>query len=117
MDVIFPSTAWNGHAIPPETHYDPVYWHNNNSFEITTTNKLAQDKPTLTWNIPVENLGITVYTKTVADFCLREFQRYIDSLNAAIYNRSRTDSENGKYIIYTPTAEILKRNTVGFAMC
>ena len=43
-------TAWDGHEIPGETEYSSVYWHNDNALEITMTNKLAQDKPTVTWS-------------------------------------------------------------------
>ena len=104
---------------PPETEIrlEHVYWHNENSVEISNTHKLAQDKPTLTWSIPAENIGVENYTTATADFCLREFKKYIDALNAELYNRSRPDNENGKYYLHTPGGEILKRNTAYFAMC
>ncbi len=70
----------------------------------------------------------------IADFCLREFKKQIDALNAGLYNRSRPDSENGRY--YLPTfaeepgeggkswggeaslgGEILMRNAAFFAPC
>jgi len=101
----------------PEFHKDPTYWHENISLHVETTHKLAQDKPTLTWSIPAENIGVENYTTATADFCLREFKKYIDALNAELYNRSRPDNENGKYYLHTPGGEILKRNTAYFAMC
>ena len=116
-EVIFPSTAWDGHSLAPEYHNDPTYWYEDMSFHIETTHKLAQDKPTLTWSIPAENIGVENYTTATADFCLREFKKYIDALNAELYNRSRPDNENGKYYLHTPGGEILKRNTAYFAMC
>ena len=117
MEVNFPSTAWDGHAQPPEVHHISTYWHDANACEITTTHKLAQDKPTVTWSIPVENLGLKTYTAAAADFCLREFKKYIDELNAELYNRSRPDNENGKYYLHAPGGEILERNTAYFSLC
>ena len=63
MEVIFPSTARD------EVHHISTYWHEDNACEITTTHKLAQDKPTVTWSIPVENIGLKTYTAAAADFC------------------------------------------------
>ena len=117
MEVNFYSTAWDGHVQPPEVHHISTYWHDNNACEITTTHKLAQDKPTVTWSIPVENLGLKTYTAAAADFCLREFGKYIDALNAELYNRSRPDNENGKYYLHAPGGEILERNTAYFSLC
>ena len=116
-EVNFPSSAWDGHSLAPEYHNDPTYWYEDISLHIETTHKLAQDKPTLTWSIPAENIGVKNYTTATADFCLREFKKYIDVLNAELYNRSRPDNENGKYYLHTPGGEILKRNTAYFAMC
>ncbi len=117
MELNFPSTAWDGHEIPPEIEKNPIYWHEDKSFEISETHKLAQDKPTLTWQIPAEKLGMETYTTAAADFCLRAFKKYIDALNAELYNRSRPDNENGKYYLHNPGGEILTRNTAYFAMC
>lgn len=103
--------------LEPEFHKDATYWHEDNSFEISTTHKLAQDKPTLTWHIPTEKLGVAAYTTAAADFCLREFKKYIDEMNAELYNRSRPDNENGKYYLHAPGGEILMRNTAYFALC
>ena len=52
-----------------------------------------------------------------ADFCLRAFGKYIDELNAELYNRSRPDNENGKYYLCSPGGEVIKRNTAYFSLC
>lgn len=117
MDINFPSTSWNGHSIEPETHYDATYWYNDISLTISETNKNEKDKPTLTYNIPTDMIGINNYTETAADFCLREFKKYIEPLNNELYNKSRPDNENGKYYLHSPTNEVLKRNTSFFKMC
>lgn len=112
-------SAANGYPTepPPDREYVPVYWHDDCSFELTETNRLSKDKPTVTWRIPTERLRIETYTKAAADFCLREFGRYIDELNSELYNRFRPDNENGKYYIYKPGGEVLTRNTSYFAVC
>lgn len=104
---------------PPETEIrlDTTYWHQDNALEISETHKLSKDKPTLTWHIPAEKLRMETYTTAAADYCLREFKKYIDVLNGELYNRSRPDNENGKYYLYTPGGEVLTRNTAYFAMC
>ncbi len=104
-------------AQEPEIQYDPVYWHEKISCEISNTHKLAQSKPTLTWSIPIEELGFDTVTTAAADYCLRAFAPYIDELNAALYNRSRPDDENGKFYLYRPGGEVLVRNTAYFALC
>ncbi|MCM1486710.1 MAG: ABC-ATPase domain-containing protein, partial [Faecalibacterium sp.] len=104
-------------AHPPYTDRDPTYWYDNKfSVEIDPTHKLAQDKPTLTWHIPLEELGISSLTTASADYCLRAFKPYIDELNNDLYNRSRPDNENGKYYLCTPGGEITVRNTAYFEM-
>ena len=100
-----------------EVGYDHTYWHGDISVEITESHKLAKDKPTLTWRIPAEKIGIETYTKAAADFCLRAFAPYIDRLNDALYNRSRPDNENGKYYLHRPGGEVILRNTAYFALC
>lgn len=96
---------------------NPTYYHGEIGLVITGTNKLAQDKPTLTWQIPAQMLGIEDFTPAAADFCLRAFGRYVDELNGELYNRARTDKENGKYYLDHPGGTILIRNTAFFAMC
>ncbi len=96
---------------------NPTYYHGEIGLVITGTNKLAQDKPTLTWQIPAMMLGIKDFTPAAADFCLRAFGKYVDELNEELYNRSRPDKENGKYYIDHPGGTVLTRNTAFFAMC
>ena len=117
MEINFPSTSWNNHTIDPETHYDATYWYNDISLTISETNKNEKDKPTLTYNIPANMIGLNDFTETAADFCLREFKKYIDPLNDELYNKSRPDNENGKYYLPSLTNEILTRNTSFFKMC
>ncbi len=97
--------------------YDATYWNGDVAVSIETTNKLAQDKPTLTWKIPVKKLGIETCNAAAADFCLRRLKPYIDALNAELYNRSRPDNENGKYYLCAPGGEVLVRNTAFFELC
>lgn len=116
--VIPPCTYGNPTAFP-DVQYDPVYWHNGMSVKIMRTHKLALDKPTLIWQIPIEKLGFESCncTPAAADFCLRALKPYIDNLNAELYNRSRPDNENGKYYICIPGGEVLIRNTAYFSLC
>ncbi|MBR7100915.1 MAG: ABC-ATPase domain-containing protein [Clostridia bacterium] len=116
---VVPSTSWNGHAPDPEIIYDTTYWHEDgvSSFKIEETNKLSKDKPTVTWQIPCEKIGISEISDTCADFCLRKFKKYIDELNRELYNRSRPDNENGKYYIHEPNGKVTRGNTAYFAMC
>lgn len=101
---------------PSETLHDPVYWSDDLAVEITCSNKLAQDKPTLCWSIPAALLGIDSYTPAAADFCLRALAPHLQALNDALFNRSRTDAENGRYLLPLPGGEVLLRNTACFAM-
>lgn len=113
--VIPPGTAGN----PTDSaivEYDTNYWLEDVSFEISATNKLKKDRPTLTLRIPAERLHITCISTAAADFCLRAFLPYIDALNGELYNRSRPDEENGKYILYHPGGEILERNSAFFSL-
>ena len=112
-DVEHPSMTFGDHS--------PIYYNDSVGFEFTATHKLAQDKPTVVISIPCATLGIDIPDKATqdaaADFCLREFKRYVDALNAALFNRSRPDNENGRYYICTPGGEVLKRNSAYFALC
>ncbi len=101
----------------PVVTSEPIYWYGDISVYVETTNKNEKDKPTLTWRIPVSLLGITEYSPAAADYCLRRLAPYIDKLNEEIYNRSRPDKENGKYILYRPSGEVLVRNTSFFDTC
>ena len=94
-----------------------TYYFNDIALYIERTHKLAQDKPTLIWQIPLEKLGVPIISVAAANYCLQAFIPYIDELNARLYNRSRPDKENGKYYLYHPGGEVLTRNTVYFALC
>ena len=108
-------------TMEPYVDYSSTYYNESIGFDISTTHKLAQDKPTVVISIPCATLGIDIPDKSTesveADFCLRAFKKYIDELNAELYNRSRPDNENGKYYLCTPGGEIIKRNTAYFALC
>lgn len=108
-------------TMDPYVDYSSTYYNESIGFDISTTHKLAQDKPTVVISIPCATLGIDIPDKSTenveADFCLRAFKKYIDELNAELYNRSRPDNENGKYYLCAPGGEIIKRNTAYFALC
>lgn len=116
MTIIDPAST-----MPPYEDYSSTYYNENIGFDISTTHKLAQDKPTVVISIPCATLGIDIPDKSTenveADFCLRAFKKYIDKLNAELYNRNRPDNENGKYYLCSPGGEIIKRNTAYFAIC
>ena len=42
----------------PDKCFDPIYYNEDIGFKITGTHKLAQDKPTVTINIPIEKLSM-----------------------------------------------------------
>lgn len=115
--IVVPAGTPGNPTDSSQEDYDPTYWIDQVGVTISKTNKLMQDKPTLVWQIPARLLGIERYTAAAADYCLRAFGPYVDALNDAIYNRSRPDKENGKYILYRPGPEILVRNTAYFASC
>ena len=108
-------------TMEPYVDYSSTYYNESIGFDISITHKLAQDKPTVVISIPCATLGIDIPDKSTesveADFCLRAFKKYVDELNAELYNRSRPDNENGKYYLCTPGGEIIKRNTAYFALC
>ena len=116
MLIVDPSST-----MPSYMDYSSIYYNESIGFDISTTHKLAQDKPTVVISIPCTTLGIDIPDKSTesveADFCLRAFKKYIDELNAELYNRSRPDNENGKYYLCAPGGEIIKRNTAYFALC
>ena len=102
---------------PPEYVYSNTYWREEIAFKIERTHKLALDKPTITICIPVKELKLTPadckYTAS-EDYILRALKPYINELNEGITNRNRPDKENGKYYIYSPGGEVVKRNCVYF---
>lgn len=46
----------------------------------------------------------------LSDFALREWVNHIEALNKLIYNRSRSDKENGVFYCFRPTNVVLQRN-------
>lgn len=46
----------------------------------------------------------------LSDFALREWVDYIEALNELIYNRSRSDKENGAFYCFRPTNVLVQRN-------
>ena len=116
MTIVDPTST-----MPAYVDYSSTYYNESIGFDISTTHKLAQDKPTVVISIPCTTLGIDVPDKSTesveADYCLRAFKKYVDALNAELYNRSRPDNENGKYYLCAPGGEIIKRNTAYFALC
>lgn len=103
--------------ITPWPEYDPTYYVGDVGFSFSTTHKLAQDKPTVTVIIPTDMLPSDSVCDAAADFYLRELSRYLDELNAELYNRSRPHSETGWYYTVKPGGEILKRNSAYFEIC
>ena len=107
----------DGSQRDPHIEYSSTYFYGDKSFDIELTNKLAKDRPTVTYNIPIEKLGVESVCDAAADYCLRAFAPYIDELNAGLENRSRPDRENGRYYLYRPGGETVKRNSAFFALC
>lgn len=116
-EAVIPPVTFGNPTASAEIIYDNCYWSEDISVVISATHKRAQDKPTLTWQIPVETLGIQTYSAAAADHCLRAFAPYVDALNAALYNRSKSDQESGKYYLCRPGGEVLVRNSAYFAVC
>nr|MCR5264110.1 ABC-ATPase domain-containing protein [Clostridiales bacterium] len=102
---------------PDERGRDTLYFDGDIGYEITPSGKGEADRPTVVIQIPCETLSIDRFTTAAADFCLRAFIPYIDSLNSELYNRSRPDSENGAYYIYRPGGEITVNNSGYFTLC
>jgi len=115
MTIVDPASK-----MPAYVDYSSTYYNESIGFDISTTHKLAQDKPTVVISIPCATLGIDIPDKSTesveADYCLRAFKKYIDELNAELYNRSRPDNENGKYYLCVPGGEVIRRNSAYFAV-
>ncbi|MFD4705618.1 P-loop domain-containing protein [Gottfriedia sp. NPDC058432] len=91
---------------------DPTYWNNEVAYYITRTHKLTQDKPCITIQIPFDRLGLDENMNQIvlSDFALREWVDHIEALNEGIYNRSRSDKENGAFYCFRPTNVLMQRN-------
>ncbi|MDR2359921.1 MAG: hypothetical protein LBD85_01390 [Oscillospiraceae bacterium] len=96
---------------------EPVYWQGDTSFAFERTDRMSLDRPMVTIAIPVDHLGVSEFTPAAADFCLREIKPYFDRINAEYMNKSRPDSDNGKFYVYEPSSEVLVRNAAYFSMC
>ncbi|MDR6551869.1 P-loop domain-containing protein [Paenibacillus qinlingensis] len=91
---------------------DPTYWYNDVAYYIERTHKLTLDKPCITIKIPFDRLGLDEHMDQVvlSDFALRKWVHHIEALNKLIYNRSRSDKDNGAFYCFRPTNVVLKRN-------
>lgn len=100
---------------------EPTYWEDGIYYKFQRSNRLEPSKPTITIGIPIRKLHIAeglINGKTkisqggipAADYCLRDFSKYLEVLNEDISNRKRTDKENGRFYIYEPNGKVLKRN-------
>ncbi len=143
-DCYYKHKSWaelyNGTAVvhpiaPPDSYLEslPQYWHEDISMVYSCANKKSEDKPVIELQIPTRRLGasetvselitepaakpVTELVTAAADCLLREFLPYIDEPNALLYNRSRPDTENGRYYIVHPGGEVLMRNAAFFAVC
>ncbi len=132
-DIVYPGPE------DPLHEDDPTYYADSHAFKLEKSHKLEIDKPIVNIAVPFEEIAempdpednpalkyspygfpITLRSSleaAAADFCLRAFIPYLDTLNEGLYNRSRPDRENGKFYIHHPGGEILLRNTAYFAMC
>ena len=117
----------NLHIVPnnsqerPYNISEPIYWKNEIFYEISRSNRIELSKPTITIGIPIKKLkiaeglidGVTKISQKgipAADYCLRSFLPYVETLNEEIYNRKRPEKENGRYHLYEPNGKVLKRN-------
>jgi len=101
----------------PEFVYDSTYWYNDIAFTFERPHKLSLDKPTVTISIPIKMLNLNKEDCShiaAEDYILRAFKPYLDCLNGEITNRKRPAKETGKYYIYSPGGEVVKRNCVYF---
>ncbi|BFT72571.1 P-loop domain-containing protein [Paenibacillus sp. P36] len=91
---------------------DPTYWNDDVAYCIERTHKLTLDKPCITIKIPFDRLGLDENRDQVvlSDFALRGWINHIEALNKLIYNRSRSDKENGAFYCFRPTNVVLQRN-------
>ena len=66
-------------TMEPYVDYSSTYYNESIGFDISTTHKLAQDKPTVVISIPCATLGIDIPDKSTesveADYCLRAFKK------------------------------------------
>jgi len=110
-------------ASPPDFIFDTTYYHDNTywqediSFTFERSHKLSLDKPTVTIGIPIKMLNLShedCNHVAARDYILRALKPYLDTLNEELTNRKRPAKENGRYYIYSPGGEVVKRNCVYF---
>ncbi|WJH33730.1 ABC-ATPase domain-containing protein [Paenibacillus sp. CC-CFT747] len=91
---------------------DPTYWNHDVAYSIERTHKLTLDKPCITIKIPFDRLGLDENRDpmVLSDFALRGWIERNKALNDLIYNRSRSDKENGAFYCFRPTHVVLPRN-------
>ncbi|OAS23488.1 P-loop domain-containing protein [Paenibacillus oryzisoli] len=91
---------------------DPTYWYNDVAYHIERTHKLSLDIPCITIQIPFDRLGLDENKNEIvlSDWALRRWGDHIEALNQLIYNRSRSDKENGAFYCFHPTNVVLQRN-------
>jgi hypothetical protein len=99
------------------TRREPAYWRDGISYTFERTDRLSVSRPTVIVSIPAERLGVTEFTPAAADCCLREIAPYFDGVNEKYANKSRPDSDNGKFFLHKPGGEVLLRNGAYFSLC
>ena len=103
--------------VDPEFSHDSTYWHKEIGFKYERPHKLSLDKPIITVSIPIKMLNLSqddCNHIAAEDYILRAFKPYLDYLNEEITNRKRPAKDTGRYYIYSPGGEVLKRNCVYF---
>lgn len=101
----------------PEYIHDSTYWYEDIGFTFERPHKLSLDKPTVTVSIPIKMLNLNQADcnhVAAQDYILRIFKPYLDGLNEEITNRKRPPKDTGKYYIYSPGGEMIRRNCVYF---
>ena len=118
------TVVWNDNC-PPTSDHSPVYYDDRGvGYEFSRTNKREPLLPTIVVQIPVALLGVYETTRfedetiqaAAADFLLREFGRFFDEPNSELENRARPVEENGRFYVYKPGGEVLKRNSAFFSV-
>ena len=112
-----PHAAGHGYTAYTEYIPDSTYWNDEIAFTYERSHKLALDKPTVTISIPIKMLDLNsddCRHIAAQDYILRTLIPYLEYLNEELSNRKRPAKENGKYYIYSPGGEVIKRNCVYF---
>ena len=71
----------------PDKCFDPIYYNEDIGFKITGTHKLAQDKPTVTINIPIEMLSME--EDTLQSYTSAAAADHAGSIDDPCYRRKR----------------------------